>query len=153
MSSNPTHARMLELANSGAKTMGLTTVSFMAQSPDDLDRTFAEIADAKCDALYVLADPFRPRIPDLAAATHIPAIYQYSRYVEVGGFMSYGPDVLAVIAHSADFVDRIFKGANPANLPLEQPTKFEFAVNLRTAKSLGLTVPESVLLLADKVIE
>jgi ABC-type uncharacterized transport system, periplasmic component len=153
MSSNPTHARMLESANSGAQTMGLTTVSFMARSPDDLERIFAEIADAKCDALYVLADPMRPRIPDLAAATHIPAIYQYSRYVELGGFMSYGPDVVGVIAHSADFVDRIFKGANPANLPLEQPTKFEFAVNLRTAKSLGLTVPESVLLLADKVIE
>ena len=153
MSSNPTHARMLKSANSGAQTMGLTTVSFMARSPDDLDRTFTEIADAKCDALYVLADPFRPRIPDLAAATHIPAIYQYGAYVEIGGFMSYGPDVLAVIAHSADFVDRIFKGADPANLPLEQPTKFEFAVNLKTAKSLGLTVPESVLLLADKVIE
>lgn len=132
---------MLEFANSGTQTMGLTTVSFMARPPDDLDRTFAEIADAKCDALYVLAYPFRPRIPDLAAATHIPAIYQYSSYVEAGGFMSYGPDVLAVIAHSADFVDRIFKGSNPANLPIEQPTKFEFGVNLRTAKSLGLTVP------------
>ena len=67
--------------------------------------------------------------------------------------MSYGPDVIAVIANSADFVDKIFKGADPASLPLEQPTKFEFAVNLRTAKSLGLTVPESILVLADKVIE
>ena len=152
-SSNPTHVRTLEAARSGAQTMGLTIVSFLARSPADLDRTFSEIADAKCDALYVLADPFRPNIPGLAAAIHIPAIYQYSRYVEVGGLMSYGPDVIAVIAHSADFVDKILKGANPANLPLEEPIKFEFAVNLRTAKSLGLTVPESVLVLADKVIE
>jgi putative ABC transport system substrate-binding protein len=153
MSSNPTHVRMSELASSGAQTMGLSTVAFVALSPADLERTFADIKQAKCDALYVLADPFRPKIPKLAAAIQIPAIYQYSRYVEIGGLMSYGPDVVAVIAHSADYVDKILKGADPADLPLEQPTKFEFAVNLKTAKSLGLTVPESVLLLADKVIE
>lgn len=153
MSSNPTHKQTFELAKSGAAALGLTTVAFMAATPVDLDRTFDEIKQAKCDALYVLADPIRHRIPELAISAHIPAVFQYGRYVELGGLMSYGPDILAVIAHSADFVDKILKGANPADLPLEQPTKFEFVINLKTAKTLGLTIPESVLLLADRVVE
>ena len=112
MSSNPTHARMLESANSGAQTMGLTTVSFMARSPDDLDRTFTEIADAKCDALYVLADPFRPKSRFGCCDAHSGNLPVRCVW-EIGGFMSYGPDVLAVIAHSADFVDRILKAPIP----------------------------------------
>jgi putative tryptophan/tyrosine transport system substrate-binding protein len=154
MSVNPTHAQLYEVASNGARAIGLSTVPFVAATPGDLERAFSEIKQARCDALYTLADPYRPKIPELAAATQIPAIYQYGLFVEIGGgLMSYGPDVIALIAHAADYLDKILKGANPADLPVEQPTKFEFVVNLKTAKALGLAIPESVVLLADKVVE
>jgi putative tryptophan/tyrosine transport system substrate-binding protein len=153
MSANPTHAQLYEVASNGARMIGLSTVPFVAATPADLDRAFLEIKQARCDALYTLADPYRPKIPELAAATQIPAIYQYGYFVETGGLMSYGPDIRALIAHAADSLDKIFKGANPADLPVEQPTKFEFVLNLKAAKALGLAIPESVALLADKVVE
>lgn len=154
MSANPTHAQLYEVARNGAQIIGLSTAPFVATTPAHLDGVFLEIKRAKCDALYVLADPYRAKIPELAAATQIPAIYQYGYAVEIGGgLMSYGPDVVALIAHAADIVDKILKGANPAELPVEQPTKFEFVLNLKAAKALGLTMPESVVLLADKVVE
>lgn len=108
---------------------------------------------ANCDAVYVLADPLRPKIPELAAARRIPAVYQYSLYVEIGGLVSYGPDLTWVFRRAADYVDRIFKGAKPAELPVEQPTKFELVLNLKTARSLGLSVPESTIAFCDRVIE
>jgi putative tryptophan/tyrosine transport system substrate-binding protein len=154
MSANPTHAQFYGVATDGARIIGLSTVPFVAATPTDLERVFSEIREAKCDALYVLADPYRPKIAELAAATQIPAIYQYGYFVEIGGgLMSYGPDVVALIAHAADTVDKILKGANPADLPVEQPTKFEFVLNLKTAKALGLALPESIVLMADKVVE
>ena len=154
MSANPTHARLYEVASNGARGIGMSTLPFVAATPADLDRVFAEIKQARCDALYTLADPYRSNIPELAVAIQIPAIYQYGYYVETGGgLMSYGPDIRALIAHAADYVDRIFKGASPALLPVEQPIKFEFVLNLKTAKALGLALPESVILLADKVVE
>jgi putative ABC transport system substrate-binding protein len=154
MSANPTHAQLYDVASNGARMIGLSTVPFVAPALADLDRVFLEIKEAKCDTLYILADPYRPKIPILAAAIQIPAIYQYGYFVETGGgLMSYGPDVVALIAHAANFLDKIFKGANPAELPVEQPTKFEFVINLRTARALGLTLPDSVVLLADKVVE
>lgn len=154
MSANPTHAQLYEVASKGARAIGMSTLPFVAATPTDLDRVFAEIKQARCDALYALADPYRPKIPELAASAQIPAIYQYGHYVETGGgLMSYGPDVLALIARAADYVDRIFKGASPAVLPVEQPTRFEFILNLKTAKALGLALPESIVLMADKVVE
>lgn len=154
MSANPTHAQLYEVASNGARAIGMSTLPFVAAAPSDLDRVFAEIKEARCDALYVLADPYRSKIPELAATAKVPAIYQYGYYVETGGgLMSYGPDVLALIAHAADYVDKIFKGANPAVLPVEQPTRFEFVLNQKTAKALGLALPESILLMADKVVE
>jgi len=154
MSANPTHAQLYEVARDGARAIGLSTTPFVAATPADLELAFQKIKQEKCDALYVLADPYRPKIPALAAATHIPAIYQYGYYVETGGgLMSYGPDILALIAHAADLLDKIFKGANPADLPVEQPTKFEFVLNLKAARVLDLAIPESVVLLADKVVE
>jgi putative ABC transport system substrate-binding protein len=153
MSANPTHAQLYEVASNGARMIGLSTAPFVAATPADLDRVFLEIKQAKCDALYVLADPFRPKIPELAAVIRIPAIYQYDVFVESGGFMSYGPDIRGLIAHAADSLDKIFKGANPAELPVERPTKFEFVLNLKTAKALGLALPESIMLMADKVVE
>jgi putative tryptophan/tyrosine transport system substrate-binding protein len=153
MSANPTHAQLYEVASNAARLIGLSTAPFVAATPADLDRVFLEIKQAKCDALYALADPFRPKIPELAAVTQIPAIYQYGVFVETGGLMSYGPDIRALIAHAADSLDKIFRGANPAELPVEQPTKFEFVLNLKTAKALGLKLPETIMLLADKVVE
>jgi putative ABC transport system substrate-binding protein len=154
MSANPTHTQLYEVASSGARIIGLSTIPFVAATPADLGRTFLEIKQAGCDALYTLADPYRPQIPVLAAATQIPAIYQYRNFVEIGGgLMSYGPDVSALIAHAAHSLDKILKGASPAELPVEQPTKFEFVLNLKTAKALGLAIPDTIVLLADRVIE
>jgi putative tryptophan/tyrosine transport system substrate-binding protein len=153
MSSNPTHAHLFEVANDGAKRIGLSAIPFVAPNPSDLDRVFLEIKKAKCDSLYVLADPYRPKIVELAATAQIPAIYQYSLFVEIGGLMSYGPDVLSIFERAAGYVDKILKGASPADFPVEQPTRFYFTLNLKTARILGITIPESVILLADKVIE
>lgn len=108
---------------------------------------------ASCDALYVLADPYRPIIAKLALSAHLPSIYQYSQFVDVGGLMSYGPDVLNIFKRAAVYVDKIIKSTNPADLPIEQPTKFYFFLNLKTAKALGLSVAEAVIAQADTVIE
>src|ERR1039457_1254824 len=130
MSSNPTHPPLYEL-----------------------ERGFQDIKKANCDAVFVLADPIRLTIATLAAGARIPAIYQISEFVEAGGLASYGAILAPMWRRSADYIDKIFKGANPADLPVEQPTKFDLVINLKTAKTLGLQIPESFLLRADKVIE
>lgn len=153
-SSNPTHPALLEIAKSGASKIGLSTESFKAGTPDDLAAAFEAIKLANCDAVYVLADPIRPAIPELALKFGLPAIYQLDYYVEKrGGLMSYGTESLGFMRRAATYVDRILKGEKPAEMPVEQPTIFRFVVNLRTAKALGLTIPESVLAQADEVIE
>lgn len=153
MSSNPTHAPMFKLARAGGERLGLTTLPFVAPTETDLERAFLEIRKAGCDALYVLADPYRPIITQLALSARLPSIYQYSLFVDIGGLMSYGPDVLDIFKRAAVYVDKIIKGANPADLPIEQPTKFYFVLNLKTAKALGLSIPESVVAMADNVLE
>jgi putative ABC transport system substrate-binding protein len=100
-----------------------------------------------------LADPVRPTLVPLAAHYKLPAIYQYSLFVDAGGLASYGANVEAMFSKSAEYVDKILKGADPANLPVEQPTTFEFVLNLKTAKSLGLSIPEAVIARADRIIE
>jgi putative ABC transport system substrate-binding protein len=153
MSSNPTHAPLFEVARTGAQRLGLTALPFVAPTPADLERLFGEIRKANCDALYVLADPYRPIIAELAISARLPSVYQYSLFVDIGGLMSYGPDVLSIFKRAAAYVDKIIKGASPADLPVEQPTKFDFVLNLKTAKVLGLSISDSVILLADKVVE
>ena len=152
-SNNPTHPPLFETAKLGAATIGLTADRFVAATPADLEAAFAAMKSANREALYVLADPPRPTIPQLALTFGLPAIYQVDLYVEQGGLMSYGPDVRDFFARAAYYVDRIIKGGNAADIPVEQPTTFRFIVNLRTAKALGLTIPESVLLHADRIIE
>ena len=109
------------------------------------------------DALLVTAEAFtrryQSRILDFANSNKIPAMFEDGGYVEAGGLMSYGPDYPAVFAKAAIFVDKILKGAKPADLPVEQPTKFELVINLRTAKALGLEIPPTLIALADRVIE
>jgi putative ABC transport system substrate-binding protein len=154
MSSNPTHPRNYILAQHGAETKGLSVVSFVARTPSELVSVFKQIEQAKCDALYVLADTFNPKISELAAATRIPAIYQYRTFVEdAGGLMSYGPDISAMISLAGDMLDKILKGAKPSDVPVQQPTTFELVLNLKAARELGLKIPASFIQLANRVVE
>src|SRR3954447_4171677 len=153
-SNNPTHPGLFEAARSGASKLGFSAERFVAGTPNELEATFAAIKSASCEAVYVLADPIRPAIPELALRLGLPAMYQLDWYVEkLGGLMSYGAETLWFFRRAADYVDRILKGGNPAEMPVEQPTTFRFTVNLRTAKTLGLTIPETVLAQTDEVIE
>ncbi|WP_164934063.1 ABC transporter substrate-binding protein [Bradyrhizobium guangzhouense] len=153
MSANPTHQKMLELARGGADRLGLTLFPFVAPAPADLERAFSGMKETNCEAVYVLADPFRPAIAKLAAEARLPSIYQYSLFVDIGGLMSYGPNILSIFDRAAVYVDKIIKGARPADLPVEQPERFELVLNLKAAKALGLSISPSAISLADKVLE
>ena len=149
----PGHEGMLKDAYVAAETLGLTIIPVMARTPDDSD-AFATMHSENCDALFVLAHPLiTRRIVELANEWRLPAIYQGGFFVDMGGLLSYGTDFHESFRRAAVYVDRILKGTNPADLPVEQPTKFELAINLKTAKALGLTIPDSILARADKVIE
>jgi len=140
-----------------ARQLGLQPAVFEARIPADIPSAFEKIAAAKPDALVVLTSPLMSvqssHIAELALQTKLPTIYADPHFAKVGGLMSYGPDFDSIIARLAVYIDKIFKGTKPADLPVEQPTKFELVVNLRTAKSLGLTLPQSLRVLADEVIE
>jgi putative ABC transport system substrate-binding protein len=128
-----------------------------ARGPEDFDRAFSDMTRARAGALAVLATPVfdseRRRLVDLAAKNRLPTVYSYRSYVEAGGLMSYGPDLADSFRRAAKYVDKILKGAKPGDLPVEQPTKFELVINLKTAKALGLTIPPSLLQRADEVIQ
>ena len=123
----------------------------------EYERAFATMAEERADALAVMGSPTlhadRRRIIELAARHRLPAIYEWREHAEESGLMAYGANNQDLFRRVATFVDRIFKGANPATLPVEQPTKFELAINLKTAKLLGLTMPPTLLASADEVIE
>jgi putative ABC transport system substrate-binding protein len=125
-------------------------------SGEDISPTF-EALKGRADALYVRGDPLvmthRIRINTLALGARLPTIYTLREYVEAGGLMSYGPNYPDLFRRAADFVDKILRGAKPADIPVEQPTKFDLVINLTTAKALDLTIPESFLLRANEVIE
>ena len=137
----PTKAE-LEETEAAAQKLGVTLQPLAARGGDALGQLFAEAAAGGCDALITFAHGFaffhRRRIAELAAQYRLPAMYGWREYAAIGGLMTYGPNVTATLRRAASYVDRILKGANPANLPVEQPTKFELVVNLRTAKALGL---------------
>jgi putative tryptophan/tyrosine transport system substrate-binding protein len=109
----------------------------MAATPADLQQAFKEMREQNCDALYVLADPIRPTIPSLATESKIPAVYQFSGYVDIGGLASYGAALTPMYRKAAQYVDKIFKGSNPAEIPVEQPVAFELALNLKTQRHLA----------------
>jgi putative ABC transport system substrate-binding protein len=153
MSTNPSHPQQYELADTAAKRLDLAAVRVMAPTPGDLEQAFERMRQENCDALFVLADATRPTIVSLAAKTGIPAIYQTSIFVGLGGLASYGADLKPIYQKVAQYVDKLFKGADPAELPVEQPVVFKLALNLKTAAALGLAIPDSVLARADKVIE
>jgi putative ABC transport system substrate-binding protein len=139
-----------------ARTLGLEVVMLEIQRAEDIAPAF-ETLKGRANAVYVVGDPLvvtnRARIHTLTMGARLPTIYNSRESVEVGGLMSYGPNVPDLFRRAGDYVDKILRGAKPADLPVEQPTKFELVVNLRTAKALGLTIPESFLLRADEVIE
>ena len=140
-----------------AQASGTELLSFEVRTPDEIDGTFSAMAREHADALVVLGGPLvmnqRSRIADLAASHKLPAIYYERALVMAGGLMSYGADLKNMSRRAATYVDKILKGAKPADLPVEQPTKFELVVNLKTAAALGLTIPPAILARADEIIE
>ena len=140
-----------------AQTLGVRLQLLEARSPAEIDTAFAAMAAERPHALLTMADPMldsqRKQIVGLALKNRLPAIYQWREFAEGGGLMSYGADLLALYRRLATFVDKVLKGAKPAELPVELPMKYELAINLKTAKALGLTIPPSVLGRADQVIE
>jgi putative ABC transport system substrate-binding protein len=123
----------------------------------DFDGAFETVSRQRPDALITVEDPLtvdqRKRIADFAAGQQLPSLHGLREFVAAGGLMSYGANLADLFRRAAGYVDKIFKGAKPADLPVQQPTKFELVINLKTAKALGLTIPESFLLRADEVIE
>jgi putative tryptophan/tyrosine transport system substrate-binding protein len=152
-SSNPIHPQAYQAAEAAGKALALVAVRISAPTSADLEQAFEEMIQEKCDALFVLADPIRPAIVPLAAKARIPAIYQFGAYVDLGGLASYGASFSPMAGLTAQYVDKIFKGTNPAEIPVQQPTVFELALNLKTAAALGVTIPETVVARADRVIE
>jgi putative ABC transport system substrate-binding protein len=140
-----------------ARVLGVTLHSVEVRTTGDLDKAFAAIAKERSEALIVFSEPLtlthQKRIVDFATQHRLPLISEQREFASTGGLMTYGASLPALFRRSAYYVDRILKGAKPADLPVEQPTTFELVINLKTAKALGLTIPPSLLLRADQVIE
>jgi putative ABC transport system substrate-binding protein len=147
-------AREIERA---ARLLGLTMEPWSVRSPAEFDTAFASIAKKLPDAVFVVAEiltvTYRKRLLDFAATKQIPAMYEFGLFAKDGGLMAYGPDLLDVFRRGADYVDKLLKGAKPSDIPVEQPAKVGLVVNLKTAKALGLTIPQSVLIRADELIQ
>lgn len=148
----------LQAAKTSALALGLDIRVFEVATVRDIPEAFKALAQAGVGAVLVLTDPFllepnRGQVVALALKHRLPAIYPWQFYVAAGGLLSYAASITGIHRHSATFVDKILKGAKPADLPIEQPTQFELAVNLKTAKALGIRIPQSILVRADKVIE
>ena len=148
---------MKEVLPVAARALGLTIQPWEVRAADDFEKVFAALNKQRPDGLYVPGSPLmganRKRIADFALKSRLPSMYSNREYVDAGGLMSYGADVADSYRRVAYYVDRILKGAKPADLPVEQPTKFELVINLKTAKQIGLTIPQKVLARADKVIK
>ena len=148
---------MKEVLPVAARALGLTVRSWEVRAADDFDRVFAALNKQRPDGLYVTSGPLmnanQKRIVGFALKSRLPSVYVSRESVEAGGLMSYGADLADSYRRVAYYVDRILKGAKPADLPVEQPTKFELVFNLKTAKQIGVTIPQSLLYRADKVIK
>jgi putative ABC transport system substrate-binding protein len=154
---NASHASDLHHVNEAARALGLSLHIVEVRRAEELESAFAAMTRAGADALMVLSDSILlsqlpGRIADLAATHRLPAIYVRRVYVDAGGLMSYGPSLPDLYRRAATYVDKILKGAKPAELPVEQPMKFELVLNLKTAQALGLTIPPTLLFQADEVI-
>ena len=152
-----TEKDMLTRVEVAARALGVRLHFVEAQGPADFDKAFSDMTRVRAGALTVLTSSMffaeRRRLVDLAAKNRLPAVYTWREFVDAGGLMSHGPDLADMWRRAATYVDKILKGAKPGDLPVEQPTKFELVINLKTAKALGLTIPQSVLGRADEVIQ
>jgi putative ABC transport system substrate-binding protein len=149
-------ARFAEAKNAGPA-VGVNVYSLEVRDSREMEAAFDAVTRDPPDGLLLLADPLttsmRARIVEFAREKRLPAIYETREFVDAGGLMSYGPNVQAMARRAAHYVDRILKGAKPGDLPIEQPTKIELVVNLKTARALGITIPQSIRLNADQVLE
>ena len=157
---NPANGAMvlkMKEVQSAAQVLRVDIKSLEVRDPQDFDQALASLPREHPHALLTLADPLtlfhRDRIIEMATKSRVPAMYEDREFVEAGGLMSYGPSVEANYRRAATYVDKILKGAKPAELPVEQPMKFELVINLKAAKQIGVTIPQSVLYRADKVIK
>jgi putative ABC transport system substrate-binding protein len=152
-----TDKEMLKAADGATRALGVRLQVVEAQGPADFDRAFSDMTRVRAGALTVLPSNMfnteRRRLVDLAAKNRLPAVYERREFVDAGGLMSYGSNFADLFRRAASYVDKILKGAKPADLPIEQPTRFELVINLKTAKALGLTIPQPLLLRADEVIQ
>ena len=156
-SSSPTDGPELREIEGAARSFKLEIISAEVPGPDDFEPAVQAVVGQRVDALLMVPGSvfaeYAQRIADLTASARLPSMFFRREFVEAGGLMSYGPNLPDMFRRAAVYVDKILKGAKPADLPVEQPTKFELVINLKTAKSLGLTVPQSMLARADEVIE
>jgi len=154
---NRSHAAFARELTVAARSLGLQLQVLEASNPDQLDSAFVAMTKERAAALLVMTDSMffgqRQRIADLAARSGLPALYSQKEFVAAGGLVSYGPSLPEMFRRAATHVDKILRGAKPGDIPVEQPTKFELVINLKTAKALGLTIPQSLLLRADEVIQ
>jgi putative tryptophan/tyrosine transport system substrate-binding protein len=154
---NPTHSTLLKETQIAARALGVKLLDLECRSPEDFDNLFATTTKARVDALIMFPDPMlsanQRRVVDYVTRTRLSSMAMPSGYAEAGGLMAYGPNVQNNLRRTATYVDKILKGTKPADLPVELPTKFEFVINLKAAKQIGLTIPQSVLYRADKVIK
>ena len=154
---NPLHVTSEKQASAAAKALHLKVVFYSVRAEGEFDHAFQAIVGQRSGALVMLADRLflhhRARIVEFTARHRLPAVYAYSELVQIGGLMSFGPSYPEMHRRAAYYVDRILKGAKPADLPVEQPTKYEFVINFKTAKALGLTIPPALLARADRVID
>jgi putative ABC transport system substrate-binding protein len=155
--SNPITPPLLRETEAAARALGVQLQLVEARGPTEFDSGFSAMTRGRAGALVVLPNSIfqneRRRIAALAAKSRVPAIYAWREAVDAGGLMAYGANLPDIFRRAATYVDKILKGAKPADLPVEQPTRFELVINLKTAKALGLTIPQSVLIRADQVIQ
>lgn len=154
---NPLNVVNLETARRAASKLALSIDVYDVESAEDIDPALGRMVAARPDAVLLASDLLlvgaRRRIVEAMSQSGIPAIYPFSDYVDAGGFIIYGANISVLLARAADYVDRILKGATPADLPVQQATEFELILNLKAARAMGMNVPESVLARADEVIE
>jgi putative tryptophan/tyrosine transport system substrate-binding protein len=153
----PAHPFMIDGVTTAARSLGVHLQLLAARASNEFDGAFAAMAQGRAGALLMIGDPLffihRVRLAELALKNRLPSMSTQGQWVEAGGLISYGPSVPDQYRRAATYVDKVLKGARPADLPIEEPTKFELVVNARTAKALGLAIPQSLLLRADQVIE
>ena len=154
---NPSNALQLREAQDAARALGVRLQPLEVRDPTEFEKAFAAMTRERAGALLVLSDSTlltqRERIADLAAKSRLPAVSGMRAHAEAGGLIAYGANIFDIWRRAATYVDKILKGAKPGDLPVEQPTKFELVINLKTAKALGLTIPQALLIRADEIIQ